>query len=226
MKAIIACGGKGTRRFPDSKDCPKILLPYEDGLVIDKIFESIDAISYITELVFVLNSRLGGQIVDYVRKQYPLIGMKSSFIIDDSYQGFGYAVWLAKFFCPPNQPVMIFADDEIFEFTEGANFGHVSQRSVLHSVVSDTPEKYGVISSDDSGKLVLTEKPYSPLSNRILVGPYYFSQAKSLFIALDYLVTNQIYDRGEIRLITAIQRMIDFDFGFDVHPLDWKDVGS
>ena len=226
MKAIIACGGKGTRRFPDSKDCPKILLPYEDGLVIDKVIDRIRHIPYVSELVFVLNSRLGGRIVDYMRQGYPEVAEDSSFVIDDSYKGFGYAVWLAKFFCLPNEPVMVFADDEIVTFTEGAWFGYPGQASVLHSVESETPEKYGVISYGFLDKIILTEKPSEPLSNKILVGPYYFSKAKSLFESLDYLVKNQVYDRGEIRLITAIQRMIDLHDYFEVHSIDWEDVGS
>ena len=90
MICIIPCAGKGTRRRPETKFTPKILLGYPNPLAplvrvdqgrvivrgdkgwvmrpIEHIARPIDASGCFERIVFVLSPKHGNQVIDYIRR--------------------------------------------------------------------------------------------------------------------------------------------------------------
>ena len=127
MIAIIPCAGKGTRRLPDTRFTPKILLEYpnppsppcQGGMKREPLFEHIvrpiDMSERFEKLVFVLSPRTGHQIIDYIRRN-PL-ETPHAFVWQNEQLGFGHAVLQAReevfSFRKWNPPVLIATDDGV-----------------------------------------------------------------------------------------------------------------
>ena len=115
MIAIIPCAGKGTRRLPETKFTPKILLDYQGDPLIEHIARPIDASECFERIVFVLSPRHGNQVIDYIRRnpfETPV-----SFVWQNEPLGFGHAVFQAR--------------EEVFSFRKWNPLRSVSPRPVL-----------------------------------------------------------------------------------------------
>ena len=178
MIAIIPCAGKGTRRYPDTKDTPKILLEHEGTPVIEHILEPIYMSGKFKKIVFVLNHKQGQQIIDYLtltwgawqwgvypRENEPEI----KFVWQAEPLGFGHAVLQAKSevnsLFHRSTPVFVHTDDAIispmFE-PKDDRLGMVQhmagkQDSQIGVQWRDNAENYGVVITDNNE---LTDKLY------------------------------------------------------------------
>ena len=114
MIAIIPCAGKGTRRLPDTRFTPKILLeypnppnpPYQGGKtgenqggmkgdpLIEHIVRPLDASDCFERIVFVVSPKHGQRIIDYVRHNPFETPVK--FVWQNEPLGFGHAVLQAR----------------------------------------------------------------------------------------------------------------------------------
>ena len=135
MIAIIPCAGKGTRRLPDTRFTPKILLeypnppspPYQGGTkeenlggrkgdpLIEHIVRPIDASDCFERIVFVVSPKHGQRIIDYVRHNPFETPVK--FVWQNEALGFGHAVLQAR--------------EEVFSFRKWNPLRSVSPRPVL-----------------------------------------------------------------------------------------------
>ena len=94
MIAIIPCAGKGTRRLPDTRFTPKILLDYQGDPLIEHIVRPIDASDCFERIVFVVGPKHGQRIIDYVRHNPFETPVK--FVWQNEPLGFGHAVLQAR----------------------------------------------------------------------------------------------------------------------------------
>ena len=115
MIAIIPCAGKGTRRLPETKFMPKILLDYQGDPLIEHIARPIDASECFERIVFVLSPRHGNQVIDYIRRNR--FETPVSFVWQNEPLGFGHAVLQAReevfSFRKWNPPVLVATDDGV-----------------------------------------------------------------------------------------------------------------
>ena len=173
MIAIIPCAGKGTRRLPDTKDTPKILLEHEGEPVIDRIVRPIYESGRFNKIVFVLNPLTGQQVIDYVGR-WPWHTDKGErfpirFVWQNEQLGFGHAVLQAKSevnsLFHRSTPVFVHTDDAIispmFE-PKDDRLGMVQhmagkQDSQIGVQWRDNAENYGVVITDNNE---LTDKLY------------------------------------------------------------------
>lgn len=130
-KAVIPCGGFGTRFLPATKVIPKELLPIVDkpalGYIVDEAVASgITEILIILsegkesiEKIFLPNERLNAHLLR--RGQTELYseankdcGAKVSFVFQKEQKGSGDAVYLAKNFADGEPFAVLFGDDVIY----------------------------------------------------------------------------------------------------------------
>ena len=114
MKVIIPCAGKGTRRYPESKGVPKVLLDFQGHPILEHIIESILSIHPNPHFIFVLNLDQGDQVIAYMRRYSEL---KVSYCYQFDPLGFGHAVLQAKDFVG-DSPVLVHACDKVLDFDE------------------------------------------------------------------------------------------------------------
>jgi len=222
MKAIIPVAGVGSRLRPHTYSQPKPLMPVAGKPILGFIIERLRKAG-VTEFVFVIGY-LGEKIEEYVTGHFPDI--KTNFVLQQSREGLGHAIWLCKPYIGENEKIIIALGDTIFD----ADIESViaSPYSALGLKKVDDPRDFGVAELDDDGFIArVIEKPSIPKSNLALVGFYKIVETEQLFEALDSNIQKGYKTQGEFHLTDALMLLIKQGIkiqGFKV--LNWYDCGK
>lgn len=204
MKAIIPVAGAGTKLRPLTYTQPKPLIPVAGKPIISFIIDQLSAVG-VTEYVFIIGY-LGEKIQEYVEAAYP--HLNKEYVTQESRQGSGHAIWMARDLFLDEDEVIIFFGDTIIDIDFEQMIA--SPYSCLGISPVEQPWEYGVAELDEDGfAKKLMEKPNIPKSNMALVGFYKIKEVKSLVEALDYNVKNEIQTNGEFPLTDALMRMVE-----------------
>ena len=195
MVVIIPCAGRGTRMYPASKNCPKILLPYQDKLILDHIVESLLAVNRDAKFVFVINSRLGYMIREHIAEHYSSLDVK--FSTQTELLGFGHGVLQARNHVSED-PVLIHASDKIFEFTD-----FETDVSWMGIRTTQEPTSPSAILVRDGYVDSIIEKP-----RVIWSAVCYIRETELLFQSLQKLVDGDIRTEGEYQMTDALSILI------------------
>ena len=206
MKGLILAGGLGTRLRPLSYTGPKQLIPVANKPVLHYIIEDLRN-SGVKDI---------GIIVGYTPQRIKYItdscgdgskfGVKITYIEQDAPKGLAHAVYTAKEYLGDSDFVVYLGDnmlsEGIKEYVE--KFEKSENESAILLSEVENPEIYGVVTLDDSGKVLdLEEKPNKPKSNLAIVGVYFFKT--SIF---DIIEKIEVGRGGELQLTDALKLML------------------
>lgn len=179
MKGIILAGGSGTRLHPLTQVVSKQLLPVYDKPMIYYPM-SVLMLAGIREILIISTPRdlpnfkhlFGdghklGLAISYAEQPQPE-GLAQAFVIGEEFIG--------------DDDVCLILGDNIFygaglqDLLSGAKRQVEEHRNaVIFGYYVEDPERYGVASFDDQGKVLdIVEKPESPKSNYVVVGLYFY----------------------------------------------------
>ena len=225
MKLIIPMAGRGTRLRPHTHTTPKPLLPVAGTMIVERIVETFARTldRTIDEIVFIL-----GDFGDDVKKQLTAMSerhdAKAHFARQNEALGTAHAVQCAEAYLE-GEVIIVFADT-IFDTSETVSVEDAD--SVIWLKEVEDPSRFGVAVMEGDEITEFVEKPSEPISNKAIIGVYYFKEGRELKEEIQYLLDNQITGHGdEYQLTDALDRLLQKGNTFKSATVEeWLDCGT
>ena len=203
MKALVLCGGRGTRLRPLTHTLPKQLIPIANRPVVHYVMDHLRAAGVQDVGVIV-----APETRDSIRESLAPNpwGLRFQFLVQEHPLGLAHALIVAREFTGRDPFIMYLGDNLVGSglqpLVELFREEHADAVVLLKEVAD--PTRFGVAELDGAGRLVrLVEKPEHPPSNLALVGVYIFSAA--IHDAVSHITPSR---RGELEITDAIQRLL------------------
>lgn len=222
MKAVVLCGGEGTRLRPLTRCVNKNLLPVGNKPMIMYPLERLKSAG-VVQVCIITGAEHMGDVVDLLRSGSEH-GLDITYRVQEKPNGISAAISLAEDFVNNDQFIVILGDN-VFDADLTPLVRKLEQTDcacVLVKEVSD-PERFGVVAYDSYGKIVdILEKPKCPPSNDIVIGVYGY-QAN----AFDHIRTLKPSARGEYE-VTDLNNCYLREGKLLVEKIDgfWIDCGT
>lgn len=204
MKIIVPMAGRGSRLRPHTLTVPKPLIPIAGKPIVQRLVEDIVAVAgqSVDEIAFVIGD-FGAEVESQLRSIAEGLGAKGSIYYQDQPLGTAHAILCAK----PSlegEVVIAFADT-LFraDFNLDVNFD-----GVIWTKKVEDPKAFGVVKKDAAGVITdFVEKPQEFVSDEAIIGIYYIKDGAFLRDEMQYLIDNDIKEKGEYQLTNALESM-------------------
>jgi len=221
MKALVLCGGAGTRLRPITHTMAKQLIPVANKPVLFYGLEAIRDAGIVD--VGIVVGETSKEIVQAVGDGSKW-GLKVTYIRQDQPLGLAHAVLVSEDFLGDDTFVMYLGDnlikDGITSLVDEFRANNPNSQILLARV--NEPQRFGVAELAEGKVVRLVEKPEKPPSDLALVGVYMFD--KNILDAARAIKPSR---RDELEITDAIQWLIDQGLTVEPHIIDgwWKDTG-
>jgi glucose-1-phosphate thymidylyltransferase len=224
MKIIIPMAGMGKRMRPHTLTTPKPLIPIAGKPMVQRIVEDIIKVcdEKVDEIAFVVG-RFGKEAEDNLVKVAESLGAKGSIFYQDTPLGTAHAIMCARE-CVTGKVVVAFADT-LFK----ADFKmDSSKEGIIWVQKVEDPKPFGVVKIDHHDVITdFVEKPQEYVSDLAIIGIYYFKDGDYLRNELQYLLDNDIKEKGEYQLTNALENMKSKGTKFSPGKVtEWLDCGN
>lgn len=205
MQIIIPMAGKGKRMRPHTLTTAKPLLPVAGKPIVQRLVEDITKVcgEKVNEIAFVIAPDFGKEVEHDLIKVAESQGAKGSIYYQSEALGTAHAIMCAKD-AIKGKTVVAFADT-LFkaDFVMDTN-----QEGVIWVQKIEDPRQFGVVKLDANGVITdFVEKPAEFVSDLAIIGIYYFKDGEYLKRELQYLLDNNIREKGEYQLTNALENM-------------------
>ncbi|MCS6967898.1 MAG: sugar phosphate nucleotidyltransferase [Cytophagales bacterium] len=224
MKIVIPMAGKGTRMRPHTLTLPKPLIPIAGKPIVQRLVEDIATVCNepISEIAFIIGD-FGAQVKGELVAIAERLGAKAKIYYQDQPLGTAHALLCAKEFI--TGPLIIAFADTLFK----ADFTlDTSYEGIIWVQRVENPSSFGVIKVNEQGYITdFVEKPSHFVSDLAIIGIYYVKDGDMLRQEMQYLLDNDIKDKGEYQLTNALENMKRKGVKFVPGRItEWLDCGN
>lgn len=225
MRIIIPMAGKGKRMRPHTLTVPKPLIAVAGKPIVQRLVEDITKVcgQKVEEIAFVIGPDFGKEVEQNLIKIAEGQGAKGSIYYQDKALGTAHAIMCAKDSIK-GKTVVAFADT-LFK----ADFVMDTEKEgVIWVQKIEDPRQFGVVKLDQNGVITdFVEKPVEFVSDLAIIGIYYFKDGDNLKKELQYLLDNNITEKGEFQLTNALENMKGKGIKFEPGKVtEWLDCGN
>lgn len=224
MKIIIPMAGRGSRLRPHTLTTPKPLISFTGKSIVQRLVEDIVAIcdEEINEIAFIIGD-FGSEVEKDLKKIASDLGAIGTVVYQDQPLGTAHAILCARESLKGNV-VVAFADTL---FKADFKLNKKNDGIIWVSKIED-PSAFGVVKINKDNIITdFVEKPKKYISDLAIIGIYYFNDGENLRKELQYLIDNNIKDKGEYQLTNALENMKKKGMKFSTGKVDeWLDCGN
>ena len=216
--------GRGSRLRPHTLTIPKPLIPVAGKAIVQRLVEDIVKVcgQEVDEIAFVIGD-FGKEVEESLVKVAEGLGAKGSIYHQNEPLGTAHAILCAKDSLEGNC-VVAFADTL---FKADFTLDNTKDGIIWVSQIDD-PSAFGVVKLNEENIITdFVEKPETFVSDLAIIGIYYFKDGNNLKNELQYLLDNDIKDKGEYQLTNALENMKNKGINFSPGEVEeWLDCGN
>lgn len=224
MKIIVPMAGMGKRMRPHTLTTPKPLIPIGGKPIVQRLVEDIAAVcgQKIEEIAYIIGD-FGEQAEKDLIAVAEKLGAKGSIYYQKEALGTAHAIYCAEKSLEGN--VVVAFADTLFraDFTLDQ-----SKDSIIWVQKVEDPKAFGVVKLDANNNISeFVEKPEQFVSDLAIIGIYYFKDGANLKSEIKYLLDNNITEKGEFQLTSALENMKNKGLKFSPGEVkEWLDCGN
>ena len=224
MRIIIPMAGMGKRMRPHTLVTPKPLIEFAGKPMVHHIVEELARTCHepIEEIAFVIGD-FGKEAEKSLIAVAEKVGAKGSIYHQVEALGTAHAVLCAAE-SMEGKLIVAFADT-LFK----ADFIlDESKDAVIWVQQVEDPKPFGVVKLNDEGNITdFVEKPQEFISDLAIIGIYYFRDGENLRKELQYLIDNDLKEKGEYQITNALENMKQKGLKFAPGKvIEWLDCGN
>jgi len=203
MNIIIPMAGLGKRLRPHTLTTPKPLLPIVGKPIVHRLVEDIAKVcpEKISNIGFIIHPGFGKEVEESLKTIAQEVGAVGKIYYQEQAMGISHALLFAKELFK-GKVIVAFADT-LFkaEFKLDTN-----QDGIIWVQRVSDPSQFGVVRLNEKNEITeLVEKPATFVSDLAIIGIYFFKDGEALAKEMQYLIDNNIKDKGEFQFTSALQ---------------------
>lgn len=225
MNIIIPMAGLGKRMRPHTLTTAKPLLPIAGKPMVHRLVEDIAKLApeKVDNIGFIIHPGFGKQVEEDLKAVAKAVGAEGKIYYQEQAMGISHALlFAAELFT--GKVIVAFADT-LFR----ANFKlDVTKDGIIWVQKVKDPAQFGVVKLDAQGYITeLVEKPSTFISDLAIIGIYFFREGQTLRREMQYLIDNNIKDKGEFQFTSALDNMRKNGAKFIPGEVqEWLDCGN
>ncbi len=217
--------GWGTRLRPHTLTIPKPMLPVAGKPMVQRLVEDLvkSTDQKIEDIVFVIREDFGKSIPEQLLAIAKNVGSKGHIKFQDVPLGTAHAILCAGDLLEGNL-IVAFADT-LFRADYQID---TAKDGIIWVQRVDNPSAFGVVKLNSDGVITgFVEKPKDFVSDLAIIGIYYFKDGAYLRKEMQYLLDNDIKQKGEYWLTDAMENMKKKGVKFYKGEVqEWLDCGN
>ncbi len=225
MNIVIPMAGWGTRLRPHSLTIPKPMLPIAGKPIVQRLVEDLikTCPEKVENIVFIIRQDFGKAIEEKLKSLTDILGVPCHIRYQDVPDGTAHAVLCASEFLK-GKVIVAFADT-LFRFDKQLD---TNKEGIIWVQKVADPSAFGVVKINAENTITdFIEKPKEFVSDLAIIGIYYFKDGENLRSEMQYLVDNDIREKGEYQLTNALENMKGKGLKFVPGEVsEWLDCGN
>jgi glucose-1-phosphate thymidylyltransferase len=227
MKIIVPMAGIGSRLRPHTLTVPKPLTLIAGKPIVQRLVEDISKVlnQTIDEIAFIIGPVAKGFPADTDKQLLAIaknLGAKGSVFIQEEALGTAHAVYQAAEVL--SGPCVVAFADTLFKADFKLNS---TADGVIWVKQVEDPKAFGVVKLNDGIITDFVEKPQEFVSDLAIIGIYYFKNGEVLKKEIQFLLDNDLKEKGEFQLTNALENMKAKGLAFVPGEVkEWMDCGN
>jgi len=205
MNIIIPMAGLGKRMRPHTLTVPKPLLPIAGKPIVHRLVEDIARVcnENIDNIGFIIHPSFGKEVEANLKAIASEVGATGKIYYQTEALGISHALLFARELF--HGKIIVAFADTLFR----ADFKLDSTKDGIIWVQRvEDPSQFGVVKLNERREITaFIEKPADFVSDLAIIGIYFFKDGKKVAEEMQYLIDNNIKEKGEFQFTTALENL-------------------